>query len=204
VGFFRDEWYRAVRKWEFLVHETKKKVLFRFLGVFLVVLTYFLYVAHRFGGGKGLSLTLLTWSFFVFCTPVADAGILIDFPVRLLTKVRMVYAEAVVWFIAALINAYTLFFHPSLYETTLLLTLLHHIFVTPWPFGLIMLLSALGTFFSIIFADELIDVAEDRHRKLHKAHRRKLKLIIMVALIVFILLLYDFLLQRMAVALPLF
>jgi len=202
-GFFLKEWHAVIKEWEFVVHETKKKVFLRFLAVLFLVLTYFFYVAHKFGRREGLLVTMLTWSFFVFCTPIADAGILIDFPFRLLTKVRMLYSEMVVWVLAALINAYALLSRPSVYDTTIILNLFHHILTQPWPFWLIILLSAVGTFLSIIFADELIDVAEERHRHLHHKHRLKLRIIIMIAVFAFILILYDFLLVRIGVQIPL-
>ena len=203
MGFFLKEWHKAVKEWEFIVHETKKRVFLRFLTILVIVLIYFFYVAHRFGGGEGFVITLLTWSFFVFCTPIADAGILIDFPVRLLAKVRMVYTEIAVWVLAGLVNAYALLTNPSLYDDTVLLNLFHHILSQPWPFWLIIVLSGIGTFLSVIFADELVDVTEERHRHLHRKHRLKLKMIVMIVILVFIFILYDFLLKWMGVNIPL-
>lgn len=202
-GFFLKEWRAALREWEFFVHETKKKVIFRFLLVLLLVISYFFYVVHKFGGREGFLVTLLTWSFFVFCTPVADAGILIDFPLRLMTKVRMLYSECMVWILATLFNLYALFFNPLVYEKTLILNLFAHILRQPWPFWLIILLSAFGTFLSIIFADELVDVVEEGHRRLHKKHHMKLKMIIMLVIILFIFILYNFLLNKTGVSIPL-
>lgn len=74
-----------------LKHETKKHTLRKFILVFLVLITYFLITSLKIGFREGISITLLTWSFFVLSTPIADAGFLLDFPIRLITKLRMVY-----------------------------------------------------------------------------------------------------------------
>lgn len=202
-GFFFKEWHATLKEWEFLVQETKRKVLFRFLAVLFIVVTYFFYVAHKFGSGEGLLVTMLTWSFFVFCTPIADAGILIDFPLRYLVKVRMIYSEMAVWILATSMNILITLFNPALYDQTIVLQLFYHILSQPWPFWLIILLSAFGTFLSIMFADELVDVAEEHHRHFHRKHRMKLKLIILAAIFVFIFILYNFLLVKTGLQIPL-
>ncbi len=62
----------------------------------------------------------LTWSFFVLCTPVADAGILLDFPLRLLFGIRMIVSELAVWALAIVLNLATLMLAPEYYQTTFL------------------------------------------------------------------------------------
>ena len=61
---------------------------------------YFLYLIYEYGIQDGGLVTLLTWSFFVLCTPIADAGFLLDFPIRLLYKIKMIYTEIIVWILA--------------------------------------------------------------------------------------------------------
>ena len=56
-----------------------------------VLLAYFGYLSYEYGFASGGIVAGLTWSFFVLCTPVADAGFLLDFPVRLLTGMRMIF-----------------------------------------------------------------------------------------------------------------
>lgn len=199
---FNFGWHKVLKEWEFLVHHTKKKVLFKFLILLFILLLYFFYVMHKFGTKEGFLVTLVTWSFFVFCTPVADAGILIDFPVRLLFNIRMVWSEIFVWVIAASINIYAFIFDPGVYSSTILLNLFYYIFTHTF-YWFIILLSSLGTFFSIVFADELVDVAEEKHRKVHKKHKIKLKFIIMIFILLLIIILYDFLLRALGVQIPL-
>ncbi|MCD6523056.1 MAG: hypothetical protein J7K68_04870, partial [Candidatus Diapherotrites archaeon] len=69
---------------KYVSHETKRSALFKFLAVLGIVLIYFSFVSMKYGLDKGLLVGLLTWSFFVFCTPIADAGFLLDFPLRIL------------------------------------------------------------------------------------------------------------------------
>lgn len=202
MDLIKKEWLFILKEWDFLVHHTKKKVLYKFLVLFLILLCYFSYVVWKFGAAEGMFVTLLTWSFFVLCTPVADAGILIDFPTRLLFNVRMVWVEVFVWVFAVSINIFALLFVPGSYNDTLLINLLHYVITHPF-YWFIVLLSALGTFFSIVFADELVDVAEEHHRHVHKKHSSKLKFILMIFLILLVLILYDFLLKSLGISIPL-
>ena len=65
-------------------HHTKREVLFKFLILLGILLAYASLVVWQYGLKDGGMITLLTWSFFVLCTPIADAGFLLDFPLRLL------------------------------------------------------------------------------------------------------------------------
>jgi len=152
-------------------HETKQHALFRYLLSLGILVAYFIFVAQKYGAEEGLLIALLTWSFFVLSTPVADAGFLVDFPIRILTGLRMIYTEAFVWIVAIGLNIYALNFHPEVYEKTQLLSLFHTILTHPYPYWGIIILSFIGTFLSIRFGDELIDVI--KHRDRHFFHRHK-------------------------------
>jgi len=188
---------------KYLKHETKRNTLFRFLFILLIVAAYFVLMSVKYGVQEGFLVTLLTWSFFVFSTPIADAGFLIDFPIRLITKVRMLFSELGVWIVAAIINVLALSISPSIYQQTEILKLFHHILSNPFPYWLIIILSAGGTFFSIYFGDELIDVTKYEHRAKHKKHRRKHWIIIMGFLGVGIILLYVYLINQLGINIPL-
>ena len=86
--------------------ETKKHSLVKFSLLFVIVIAYMLFVSFKFGAGNGFLITILTWSFFVFCTLIADAGFILDFPNRLITGMRMVHSEMIVWGIAFSVNSY--------------------------------------------------------------------------------------------------
>jgi len=180
-------------------HETKRDSLIKFTLLFLVLITYLIFVSLKFGHGQGFLITLLTWSFFVFCTPVADAGFLLDFPIRLITKIRMMHSEIAVWIIAFFINLYAFMVMPQIYQNTFLLKLFYHIIVQPFPYWSIILISGIGTFFSIHFGDEIMDVAIHSKRKEYHKHISKYQLILFIFIIVLIVILYDFLLKKMGI-----
>lgn len=163
---------------------------------------YFLFVAGRLGFENGLIVTGLTWSFFVLSTPIADAGFLLDFPLRLLLGVRMLVSEVIVWVIAISMNLFTLGFRPEVYYSTDLLELFKTILETPWPYWTIIFISAIGTFMSVIFGDELIDKVQHKERKLYKKHKFKYRVLVMVFVIVGAVVLYDVLLKQLGYNVP--
>ena len=152
---------------------TPRKVLIKFLLLCLLVAVYFGYLSYKYDIMTGGIASALTWSFFVLCTPVADAGFLLDFPLRLLFGVRMVFSEMAVWTIAITLNSISLGYFPQYYETTVLTRLLHQILTHPYPYWAVILLSCAGTFLSIKFGDEVMDII--RHRDKTLLHSRHLK-----------------------------
>jgi hypothetical protein len=76
----------------------------------------------------------------------------------------MLFSEIAVWTLAITLNVVTLLFFAEYYETTKLTMLLQAILTTPFPYWAIILLSGTGTFLSIRFADELMDVVHHRDR----------------------------------------
>lgn len=133
--------------------------------------------------------SVLTWSFFVLCTPVADAGFLLDFPLRLLFGVRMVISEIAVWTLAIAVNVVSLLYFAEYYQTTKLTRLFHAILTTPNPYWSVILLSGAGTFLSIRFADELMDVAHHREREFFHRHSFKHEIVLIVF---FVLILFGY------------
>ena len=172
-------------------HETKREVVIKFILVVAITLTYFFFISLKFGVEKGFLVTLLTWSFFVFCTPIADAGLLFDFPMRLVLDIRMLHAEIFVWVFAFLLNLTMLLTNPSIYSSTTLLKAFHYIITHPIPYWLLIVLSAIGTFLSIHFADELMDVATHKERKSFFKHKNKYTIVLGLFIIIGIILLYS-------------
>ena len=188
----------------FLESETKKHTFIKYVLLLIVILGYFFYAVRKYGAGNGFLVTLLTWSFFVFCTPIADAGFLIDFPVRLITKMRMIHSEMMVWSFATILNLYAYFHNSQIYTKTIILQLFHKILSHPYPFWGIIFLSAAGTFLSIYFGDELLDVSMHKERLKYIRHMNKYKIIVFAFIIAMTLLIYNFLLNNLGINLPLF
>lgn len=191
-----------IKKSDYRNHETKKHLLKRFILVVLIVLLYFVFMSFKYGIEQGILVTILTWTFFVFCTPIADAGFLLDFPLRIITKIKMLYSEIFVWIIAFGINVYMLLFNSEIYKKTALLKLFNHIILNPFPFWIIILLSGIGTFLSVYFGDELIDVVKHSQRKKYKKHKPKFLFVLILFIIVSIILIYFYLLKELGINFP--
>ncbi len=141
------------------------KGLKRFLLVLAIVVAYAVYSVYSYGLKQGLSVTLLTWAFFVFGTPIADAGFLVAFPIRLVSGFRMLYTQIIVWVVAAFLVAAYFAADVAVFDKTGILQLFHKIIVTPWPLSLILILSAIGTYVSVVFDDKVFDVAASKNKK---------------------------------------
>lgn len=187
-------------------YELHEHPAIKFFLVFATLFGYFLFASFKFGANDGLLISALTWSFFVLCTPVADAGFLLDLPLRLFTGIRMVLSEILVWVLAIGLNVFVLATNPAIYDDTLLLGLFKHILTQPFPYWAIIILSSIGTFLSILFGDELLDVAKEEKdtRHHHKKHHLKHRFLIFLALIVLVLIFYDYLLNSLGISIPLF
>lgn len=183
-------------------HEIHRESLWRFLALAGLLLAYFGYMSWKFDAVTGAGLAVLSWSFFVLCTPVADGGFIVAFPVRLLFGTRMFTTQIVVWVLAAVINVYALMMAPDSYEDTALTRLLYTILTTPWPYWSIPAISAAGTGLSIWFGDEMMDVSKHSDRQKYHAHGFKHRTLVVLALGVLTVLAYYHLLSDLGIELP--
>lgn len=145
----------------------------KFFVVLGILFLYALFTVHNYGLKAGLSVTILTWAFFVFATPIADAGFLIAFPIRIFTGIKMLNTQIVVWIFGALVVFTFLLFSPESFNKTSLLGLFHKIVITPWPLWLILILSGVGTYVSIVFDDSIVDSATAKNK--NKSFRKNSK-----------------------------
>jgi hypothetical protein len=183
-------------------HAPKREGLLKFLLLLSVLIGYFGYLSYEYGLATGGMVAALTWSFFVLCTPIADAGFLLDFPVRLITGMRMLYSELIVWTIAISLNTWAVFFSASSYDKTFLTDLLHKILTHPWPYWSIIALCASGTFLSVKFGDEMMDVIAHKDRKILHKHGFTFKVIAMIAFFLLIVWSYYHLIETLNVDIP--
>ena len=168
-----------------------KQVFAKFLLLCGLFVGYFAYLSYEYDLLTGGVTALLTWSFFVLCTPIADAGFLLDFPLRLLLGIRMVISEIAVWVIAILTNVLTLYYAVEYYDTTVITKLLQQILTTPYPYWAVVLLSGAGTFLSIRFGDELMDVIHHHERNFFHSHHFKHELILLAFFVLIIFGYYE-------------
>ncbi|MFT7244206.1 MAG: hypothetical protein ACI82A_001556 [Candidatus Azotimanducaceae bacterium] len=169
----------------------KKQLVYKFLLLCLLMVSYFLYLSFKYDVMTGGIAAALTWSFFVLCTPIADAGFLLDFPLRLIFGVRMLISETVVWALAISINGFSVVYFSEYYETTILTRLLFEILTMPYPYWSVIFLSGLGTFLSIQIADELMDVIHHRDRDFFHSHGFKHEIIMIVFFIMVLVGYYE-------------
>ena len=162
----------------------------KFLLLFILFMVYFIYVSYKFGIEEGFLVTSVLWSFFVLCTPIADAGFLLDFPIRLILNIRMFITEIIVWIVAIGLNLFCFFLYPEVYTKTKLLTLFYHILEQPFPFWGIIVICGIGTFLSIYFADEILDVVSYKEKKIYFTHLKKYKILVMTAIIIICIIFY--------------
>jgi hypothetical protein len=174
-----------------LMKHPRHQALIKFFLLCLILFSYFSYLVYQYDLLTGGMAALITWSFFVLCTPVADAGFLLDFPLRLLFGIRMVLSEIAVWAIAILINVIALMYFREFYKTTILTQLMESILTTPVPYWIIIFLSGIGTFLSIRFGDELMDVLHHEDRKFYLHHQFKHEIVLFVFFLLVLFAYYE-------------
>ena len=184
---------------QLIKHPPKRETLIKFVLLILTFLGYFCFLSWKYDFATGGIVSGLTWSFFVLCTPIADAGFLLDFPVRIITNVRMLFTEIAVWVLAISINIIVAWQAPEYYQQTLLTNLLYQIIAHPWPYASIVILCGIGTFMSIEFADEIMDVASHADRVKHHKHGFKYRLLALGCLIFLIVVAYGLLLDSLSI-----
>ncbi|PCJ48807.1 MAG: hypothetical protein COA74_07405 [Gammaproteobacteria bacterium] len=159
---------------------SKHQFPIKFALLLLLFIGYFSYLSYEYDLATGGIASMITWSFFVLCTPIADAGFLLDFPIRLITGIRMIVSEIAVWTLAITINVVAILYFPDYYSTTTLTKLLYEILTTPYPYYGVILLSLIGTFLSLKFGDELMDVIHHHERDFFHKHNFTYELLLLV------------------------
>lgn len=158
----------------------------KFLLLLAILVSYMVFVIVKFGVADGLAATALTWAFFVTCTPIADAGFIVDFPVRLVIGLKMIWSEVIVWVMAFIIISYNYFFNIEVFSNMEILTLFKTIIVNPWPLWTITIVSAIGTFLSIYIGDQIYTLVQqyNHHKKIKKLQIQRVVIEVVVFSIV--------------------
>ncbi|NVK43508.1 MAG: hypothetical protein HWE39_19865 [Oceanospirillaceae bacterium] len=183
-------------------HETHRETLLKFIALALILVAYFIYMSWKYDASTGFAVAVLSWSFFVLCTPVADGGFILAFPIRLLFGIRMSITQVVLWFVAIALNVFMLISASNTYDLTFLTRLLKHILTVPYPYWGILILSAAGTLLSIYFGDEMMDVTSHKDRVMHHRHGMKYRTVLVAGLGILTVISYYYLLDSLNVVLP--
>jgi len=183
-------------------HETHRETLLKFIALALIFVAYFIYMSWKYDASTGFTVAMLSWSFFVLCTPVADGGFILAFPIRLLFGIRMSITQVVLWFVAIALNMFMLISASNAYDLTFLTRLLKHILTVPYPYWGILILSAAGTLLSIYFGDEMMDVTSHKDRVMHHRHGMKYRTVLVAGLGILTVISYYYLLDSLNIVLP--
>ncbi|MFT4519565.1 MAG: hypothetical protein ACI9JM_001962 [Halioglobus sp.] len=182
-------------------HETHKETILKFLALVFILVAYFGYMSWKFDASTGFGIALLTWSFFVLCTPVADGGFILAFPIRLLFGVKMATTQAIIWVFAVGLNIFMLKLAADTYQLSFITKLLEQILTQANPYWSILVISAFGTFLSIYFGDEMMDVTAHKDREKHHQHGFKYRIVLVVGLGLLTVVAYYHLLSSLNISL---
>lgn len=111
----------------------------------LILLFLSFYINHNFT--TSLLATLITWSAYVLCIPAYHGKFILGIPYKIITRKKLLYPERILWPAAIIFNFISVYSYNSAYQTTIVTHLFYQIISTPWPQWLIILVSALGTFY---------------------------------------------------------
>ncbi len=181
-------------------HESKRHTFRKFLIALSILILYFIYLFFRFGS-EGLLVGIITWSAFVIATPIPDGGLLIDFPIRIFTGFKMILTELIVWVIAGSVNAYFLITNPEIYQETFITSVFYQILTRSWPGWVIIVICFFGTFLSLYFGDELLDVVFHHEREKYHKHKNWHRGLVVIFLVLIFVLLYYYIVHEMGLML---
>lgn len=132
---------------------------YRFICVSIILIIYFLYVCWKYGITQGIGVTLITWSFFIFGTPLADADAIVDFPIRVFTDIPMHITEIYLFIIAALISLWYYIYNRVIFQYTFLTKIVYKMITNPFSlYGFIVVLSLIGSVISAFFENAIYDL----------------------------------------------
>ncbi len=174
-----------------LKHQTHFETIIKFCLLLGVFVSYFAYLSFKYDLVTGGVVSSITWSFFVLCTPIADAGFILDLPVRLLFKIKMIYTELFVWLVAILLNLSVVLINPSIYKTTHLTSFFYKILTNPYPYWGLILMCSIGTFLSVSFGDEMLNVFTHKNREHYHKNNFRYKIISMISIFIMIIIAYK-------------
>ena len=123
--------------------------------VSLAISLFALYIVLMFGLHRGLHIAALLWSFFVLCVPYGSSGILLS-PFRRATRLKLQYADIVLWIVAVCLNIYTYSFSRPIYLKSISTHLLYQIIANPWPYWLIIAVCILGMIYRLFIAADIM------------------------------------------------
>lgn len=113
----------------------------------------------------------------------------------------MIISEIFVWIFAIVINIFALTLYPNSYQSTFLTSILQKIILNPYPYWSIIILSGIGTFLSIKFGDDIMDVVTHEKKISDPKNKFKNKIIIFASIFTLTIFAYYHLLESLQICL---
>jgi len=158
-----------------------------------IVVVYLTYIIWRQGIKNGLIITLLLWAFVVCCTPVADAGFLIALALKFVSNVKIQLTQFYTYLLAAFIIIVIYYFNRDIFTKTPTTKFLLKIIENPFTlYGLIIVMSFVGTILSAVIEDEIYNYIVDKKIKTQKQIFITYCVVTFVCWIAFLFLIYKY------------
>lgn len=151
--------WRASKKVAIMSLSKAQKIRFLAFLIFFGVTGFRLIM--ELGTKTGIHITLLIWSFFILCVPIPGNPLITTTFLRLFTKRALLYSTLFIWLGALALNIYTYFSFPLAYLNTSTTFFLYRIIANPWPYWLIIGMSAFaGAYRSVLVTRDQIFLSQ--------------------------------------------
>jgi len=131
------------------------------LAFFCLLCIIFVYQIYLYGFAVGSYISLLIWSLYILCIPVAHGRFFIGTPLHYFTG-RHYLPELFIWTLAASLNIFTFIFIPRVYQTSMLTYFLYRILITPRYWSLL-LITLCGVWYRLMARSKLIPFSRNVH-----------------------------------------
>ena len=139
-----------------------KKILFYIITIFYII--YAIYAMLYNSITVGFESTILFWSFCVLATPIPEAGIIFDLPLKIFFNMNMILSQIIVTFIAIIITLYYYVYNIKCFETTKILY--YYKLIIDNKQASIFIISAAGTFTGLYAIEWLIDNIDNLYKSI--------------------------------------
>jgi hypothetical protein len=182
-------------------HERSKELpAVRFLIIGALLSSHLFLATQKHGVGEGLEVTALTWAFLIFLTPVPIAGVLLELPLKIFTKHRMMTIQTLIWGLGIIIAGLGQLFFPNAFEATTILKLFRYVLQNPMPYWGLLGLCAAGTFLSVFLVEEFVDEIKDELMHRHRKHLSALHMFICLLAVLGIIIAYWVIVGKLGLA----
>lgn len=170
----------------------KKQKLYLFIYDLIVILFLFTFIFFVVYNGflKGCIKTIFIWAFFVSCTPIPEAGLLVSLPLKKYLNISLHISQAIVSFIVLMILIYFYFYEKNTINSYLIGKLF--LGLIKYKYFSIIIISIISSIFTSEFIDNLIDNYIDNE----KINNTQFKLFLIACFVLFYSLILNSLINK--------